>query len=68
MIRRIVDAAILLGGAVIFTFVRGKQQPVWINLGVNLVAAGIALGILHVRWRAREKREITPSKAEDIFS
>jgi hypothetical protein len=66
--RRIVAGLILLGCAVIVTFMHRTGNPVGVDLAINCVAASLALGLLHLRWRARERREITPAKAEDIFS
>ncbi|QDH34640.1 hypothetical protein [Porphyrobacter sp. YT40] len=66
--RRIVAAAILFGAAAGVTWLRAESDQVWIELGLNLFAAWAAFGFLHFRWRKREAHELTPAKAEDIFS
>jgi hypothetical protein len=63
-----VAAALLLGAAVGMAWLRASSDQFWIELGFNLFAAWAAFGFLHFRWRARERREITPDKARDIFS
>jgi predicted signal transduction protein with EAL and GGDEF domain len=68
LVRRLLAAVILIGGALLATFARQSGQPGWFDLAINLVVALIALFILHLRWRTREKREISPAKARDIFS
>ena len=66
--RRIVAAALLLGAAAFASWLRASGKHFWIELGLNLTVAWVAFGFLHFRWRAREERQITPDKAEDIFS
>lgn len=66
--RRMVAAVILLGGAAAVTFARFGGRPDAIDLGSNLVVGLIALAVLHFRWRKRERQEVTPAKARDIFS
>ena len=66
--RRILAAVILLGGAVIVTLLHSAGEARLVDLAINGAAACFALGLLHLRWRARERREITPAKAKDIFS
>lgn len=66
--RRIVAAVLLLGAAAVATWLRAPSEYFWIELGLNLTIAWAAFGVLHFRWRAREERQITPDKAEDIFS
>ena len=66
--RRIIAAAVLVGAAFLATWLLSEADQVWIALGLNLFAAWAAFGFLHFRWRAREQREMTPAKAEDIFS
>ncbi|MBI1401909.1 MAG: hypothetical protein GC147_01675 [Porphyrobacter sp.] len=67
-VRRIIAAALLLGGALVTSVLRGPSDPVWVEPAFNLFAACVAFAFLHFRWRAREKREITPDRARDIFS
>lgn len=66
--RRIVAAVLLVGSALGLAVLRAEGDQFWIELGLNLLAAWAAFGFLHFRWRAREQREMTPAKAEDIFS
>lgn len=66
--RRFVAAVLLMGTAAAVTWLRSSGGQFWIELGLNLLAAWAAFGFLHFRWRAREEREMTPDKVEDIFS
>lgn len=66
--RRVVAAVLLVGAAVCMALVRASNDHLWIELGINLFFAWAAFGFLHFRWRARERREITPDRARDIFS
>lgn len=50
------------------TFLHSAGEASLVDLAINGAAACFALGLLHLRWRARERREITPAKAKDIFS
>lgn len=68
LVRRMLAAIILIGGALVATFARAEGQAGWFDMVINLVVALIALFLLHLRWRTREKREISPAKARDIFS
>ncbi|WP_379921116.1 hypothetical protein [Erythrobacter sp. R86502] len=67
-IRRVVAAVLLAGCAAGLTWVRADPAQLWIELGINLLAAVIAFVFLHMRWRTRERRELTPKQAKDIFS
>jgi len=66
--RRIIAAILLVGAALLTTWLRAESDQIWLECGLNLLAAWAAFGFLHFRWRAREQREMTPAKAEDIFS
>lgn len=66
--RRVVAAVLLVGAAVFMALLRAPNDQFWIELGINLFAAWAAFGFLHFRWRTRERREITPDRARDIFS
>lgn len=68
LVRRMIAAVVLMGGALLATFARGGEQAGRFDLAANLVAALIALLILHLRWRKREKRFVSPAEARDIFS
>lgn len=66
--RRIVAAFLLLGTAVVAAVLRSDGAQLQIDLVANVVVALIALVILHLRWRSREKKAISPDQARDIFS
>lgn len=68
LMRRIVAAILLLGGVGIVTYLRAGGEVVRMELALNLASACAALAFLHVRWRKREQDQMTPAKAEDIFS
>lgn len=68
ILRRALAALILLGfasGSVLF-WNRGAFDIV--QFAINLTVATLGLVWLHIRWRAQERRALTPSKAKDIFS
>lgn len=68
LVRRLLAAMILLvfaTGSVLF-WNRGGFDTV--QFAINLGVATLGMLWLHLRWRAREARELTPSKAKDIFS
>ena len=68
ILRRLMAAAILLAfavGSVLF-WNRGGFEAV--QLAINLAVASLGMLWLHLRWRSRERRELTPTKAKDIFS
>lgn len=66
--RRLVAAVLLIGMAIVTTALRGDPSQRLFDLGINLAVALIALAVLHVRWRARERRTPSARQAEDIFS
>ena len=68
ILRRVIAAIILLAFAVgsVMFWNRGAVDP--IQLGINLGLATLGMVWLHLRWRKRERRELTPSKVKDIFS
>lgn len=68
LIRRIVAGIILIAASVSFAFARNQGQQFWFELGANLIAAMAALVFLHYRWRAKERRAMTPDKIRDVFS
>jgi hypothetical protein len=68
LMRRAVAAGMLLAAVGIVTWLRTDERAVWLELALNLVSAGAAFAFLHVRWRRLELSEMTPAKAEDIFS
>lgn len=67
LVRRLVAALLLVGTAIAVTVLRSENGLDRINLAVNLVAALGALVFLHYRWRAREKRALTPRRIKDTF-
>jgi hypothetical protein len=68
LMRRIVAAVMLLAGVGIVTWLRPGDGHVGMELALNSAAACAAFAFLHMRWRKRERSEMTPAKAEDIFS
>jgi len=66
--RRIVAALVLLAAATGASVMRKEGQVLTIDMASNLVIAGIAFGLLHLRWRKREARDLTPKKLKDTFS
>ncbi|MEL6708708.1 MAG: hypothetical protein AAFP79_10525 [Pseudomonadota bacterium] len=68
ILRRIAAAFILLAfalGSVLF-WNRGGFNTV--QFAINLVVASVGFIWLHTRWKAKERRALTPSKVKDIFS
>lgn len=66
--RRLVAAILLLGfatGSVLFWNDGGFDLG---QFAINLVVAVAGFAFLHHRWRAKERRALTPRKVEDIFS
>jgi len=66
--RRIIAALLLIGTAIVTAFLRGAGTQRWTDFAMNIAVAIIALVVLHFRWRAGEKKRISPAKARDIFS
>lgn len=66
--RRIIAAVLLVGTAIVTALLRNDGTQRWFDLGVNIIVAIIALAFLHFRWRARERKRLSPEKARDIFS
>ena len=66
--RRVIAGIILIAGALIAAFARYGDRLTGFELGTHLVMALLALMILHLRWRRRERQQISPATARDIFS
>ena len=66
--RRIMAALILVAAAIGASAFRNEGQFLTIDMASNLVVAGIAFCLLHLRWRKREARDLTPKKLKDTFS
>ena len=66
--RRLVAAMLLVGTAIVTSVLRSEGNQRWFDLITNVVIALVALGLLHLRWRSRERKIVTPEKARDIFS
>lgn len=64
--RRIV-AALLLVGAGLAAAIGPDGAISWIEIIANLTAALAAFVFLHYRWRARERRALTPRRIRDTF-
>ncbi|MEE4206736.1 MAG: hypothetical protein V2I39_10610 [Erythrobacter sp.] len=67
LVRRLVAATLLLGTAIAVSVVRSEGEPVLIDFAMNLFAAFAALVFLHFRWRAGERRALTPRRIRDTF-
>lgn len=68
LLRRALAALILLvfaTGSVLFW--NGGEFDM-VQFAINLAVATIGMVWLHLRWRARERRAMTPNKARNIFS
>ena len=68
ILRRALAALILLAfavGSVLF-WNRGGFDTV--QFAINLVVASVGFIWLHTRWKAKERRALTPRKVKDIFS
>lgn len=68
LMRRIIAAMLLVGTTIVTALLRSGGTQRWVDLSVNIVVAVIALAFLHFRWRARERKMLSPDKARDIFS
>jgi len=68
VMRRIIATVLLMGTAIATALLRSDGGQRWFDLSVNIIVAFIALALLHFRWRARERKKLTPEKARDIFS
>lgn len=66
--RRIVAAVLLLATAIIVTALNGRNDQRWIDLTINLAVALVMLGLLHLRWRRHERKQVSPKEARDTFS
>lgn len=66
--RRLAGALILFTTAIASSALRNGGQFLTIDMASNLAIAAIVFGLLHFRWRNRERRELTPGKLEDTFS
>lgn len=66
--RRIFAAIALIGFAIGSAFYRSGGETEWFSIASHLAGALLGFVFLHYRWRAREKRLLTPDKAKDIFS
>lgn len=66
--RRLLAALLLYAFAIGSAFFWNDWQLDWIDMGSNLALATAGLILLHLRWRAREKKAMTPKQVRDIFS
>ena len=72
MIRRRVFAAILIcliaiGSPFFWLVVQGTPVDGF-SLATNLAIGAVGFVALHLRWRARERRTLTPAQAKETFS
>ena len=69
MIRRRVFAfVILIVFAIGSSLFWNDGEIKWLSMSVNLIAACAGMIFLHYRWRAQERRALSPGKLKDIFS
>ncbi|MEO1488884.1 MAG: hypothetical protein AAFR88_05540 [Pseudomonadota bacterium] len=66
--RRIFAAVILILCATGSVFFWNRGSFDLFEFSFNLGVAGVGFLVLHHRWKAKEARELTPGKVEDIFS
>lgn len=66
--RRIMAAVLLLAAAIIVTAMHSRSDQRWIDLTINLALALVMFGLLHLRWRKHERKQVCPKEARDIFS
>lgn len=66
--RRLFAAAILYGFAVGSALFWNDGRPDWTYFTANFIAATAGLFYLHSRWRAKERKAMTPQEVKDIFS
>lgn len=67
LVRRIAAAVLLLAAALAAALLRGEGGASGLELALNLAAALGAFVFLHYRWRARERRALTPRRIRDTF-
>lgn len=64
-----IGSALLFPGAALTLWREADGTGVSISaLSINLVVATLGSIWLHFRWRARERRALSPRKVKDIFS
>ena len=68
LMRRAIAAVLLVGAAIITALLRSDGSQRWFDLFVNIIVVMVALTFLHFRWRSRERKKLSPEKAQDIFS
>jgi len=66
--RRLVAGTLLLAVATGSVFFWNDGDFDSGQFAINLAVAVAGFAVLHQRWRAKEKRALTPRKVEDIFS
>jgi hypothetical protein len=68
ILRRALAACVLIAAAIgsVLFWNDGRIDPT--HMGANMIAAVIGFGYLHLRWRAQERRALTPRTIKDTFS
>lgn len=68
LLRRLFAALILVGFAVGSVLFWNNGRFDALQFGFNSIVAVVGFIWLHIRWRAKERAAMTPSKVKDIFS
>ena len=68
VLRRVLAAFLLLAFAIGSVLFWNRGEFDYAQLSINLAVAAIGLIWLHIRWREKELRELTPGKVKGIFS
>ncbi|KPP95053.1 hypothetical protein [Erythrobacter sp. HL-111] len=67
LLRRVVAALALVAAAFGSALFWGEGNLEAGELWPNLLVAAIGLAVLHFRWRAQERRALTPRRIRDTF-
>ena len=68
ILRRVLAAIILLAFAIGSVLFWNRGQFDYVQLSINLLVTALGMVWLHLRWREKERRELTPGKVKGIFS
>ena len=68
ILRRLLAALVLVAFAIGSVLFWNRGEVDYAQLSINLAVAAIGMIWLHIRWREKERRELTPGKVKGIFS